>query len=178
MSTAEDSVSDVDFIDAYSKNKWSLAPQRILIHSKEVMDELRDITSVPDAQRTGVLAMVPPFKYLIHHRTAIKSKLNELKEAVSDAEQFPSVAEDYLTHEHRRIHRLQCIHDFIQKDLANYIGLELRVQNGDIDEVLFEEAYHLFKPGDMVLGVDCGDDQLYQVTSVIVSYADACVPED
>lgn len=167
VAAAEDSVSDVDFIDAYSKDKWSLAPQRILIHSKEVMDELRGITSVPDAQKTGVLAMVPPFKYLIHHRTAIKSKLDELKQAVSDREQFPSVAEDDLANEHRRIHRLQCIHDFIQTDLANYIGLELRVQNGDLEEVLFEEAYHLFKPGDLVPGVDCGDNQLYQVTSVI-----------
>lgn len=166
VTAAEDFVSDLDFIDAYSKQKWSSAPQRILVHSKEVIDELQGITNVPDAQKTGVLAMVPPFKYLIHGRTAIKSKLDELKEAASDRDQSPSAAEDGPTDEDRRIHRLQCIHDFIQTGLANYIGMELRVQKGDMDEVLFEEAYDLFKPGDLVTGIDCGDSQLCRVTSV------------
>lgn len=164
---AEPCVSDADFIAAYSKDKWSSAPQRILIHSKEVIDDLRQITSVPDSQRTGLLAMVPPFKYLLHHRKDIESKLDELKQAASGREDDPSAPEDKFANEDSRIHWLQCIHDFIQTDLANYIGLELIVQNGDLEEVMFEELYHLFKPGDLVVGVNYGDDQLYQVTSIV-----------
>lgn len=166
ITTAEDCVSNAQFIAAYSKDKWSSGPRRILIHSKDVMDELRGISNVPDSQKTGVLAMVPPFKHLIHYRSAIKSKLDELKKAASDREHSPSVGNNDPTGEDRRIHRLQCIHDFIQTDLANYIGLELRVQNGDISEVLFEEIYHLFKPGDLVVAAGTTDEQLYQVTSV------------
>lgn len=165
--TSDGDVSNADFIAAYSKDKWSSAPQRVLIHSKEVMDELRWITGVPDAQKTGVLAMVPPFKYLIHHRAAIKSKLDELKKASSDRGTSLPIAEDNLTSEDQSIRRLQCICDFIQTDLANYIGLELRCENGDIEEVLFEEIYHLFKPGDLILTGPSGDNQLYQVSSVI-----------
>lgn len=167
ITTAEDCVSDAKFIAAYSKDKWNSGPQRILIHSKEVMDELQGIVKVPDAQRTGVLAMVPPFKYLIHYRTAIKSRLDELKEAASDRQHSATIAEENLAKEGQSIRNLQCIHDFIQTDLANYIGLELRVQNGDIDEILFEEAYHLFKPGDLVIAGEAGDNQLSQVSSVI-----------
>lgn len=167
IATAEQDVSNADFIAAYSKDKWSSAPQRVLIHLKEVMDELRWITGVPDAQKTGVLAMVPPFKYLIHHRTVIKLKLDELKKAASDHGHSPTIAKDKLTNEDKRIRRLQCICDFIQTDLANYIGLELRCQNGDIEEVLFEEAYYLFNPGDLILTASTGENQLYQVSSVI-----------
>lgn len=167
IATPEQGVSNADFIAAYSKDKWSSAPQRVLIHSKEVMNELRSITGVPDAQKTGVLAMVPPFKYLIHHRTAIKSKLDELKKASSDHGTSQIIAKDNLTNEDQSIRRLQCIWDFIQTDLANYIGLELRCENGDIEEVLFEEVYHLFKPGDLILTGLSGDNQLYQIYSVI-----------
>lgn len=166
IATAEQDVSNAEFIAAYSKEKWSLAPQRVLIHSKEVMDELRWITGVPDTQKTGVLAMVPPFKYLIHFRAAIKSKLDELKKAASDRGNGLTFAKDNLTNESQSIRRLQCINDFIQTDLANYIGLELRCENGDLEEVLFEEVYHLFKPGDLVLTDFTGDNQLYQVSSV------------
>lgn len=160
-------VSNADFKAAYSRDNWSSAPQRILIHSKEVMDELRQITEVPDTQKTGVLAMVPPFKYLLHHRNAIKSKLDELKHASSDDEDAPSTPENNINNKDLRIHRLQCIHDFIQTDLASYIGLELRGQDGDIEEVFFDEVYHLFKPGDILLSHLGSDNQLYQVASVM-----------
>lgn len=167
ITQADDNVSDADFMAAYSKDKWSSAPQRVLIHSREVMNELREITGIPDAQKTGVLAMVPPFKYLLHHRTVIKFKLDELKKMASDRGHSPTINEDNITREDRSIRHLQCICDFIQTDLANHIGLELRCENGDIEDVLFEEVYHLFKPGDLVLIPFTGENQLYQISSVI-----------
>lgn len=109
--------------------------------------------------------MVPPFKYLIHHRESIKSRLDELKQTGAGSEDpasptSPSAGQNLL------VDHLQCIHDFIQTELSNYIGLELRIRRGDLAEVLFEEVYHLFKPGDLVLAAFTGDDQLYQVYSV------------
>lgn len=163
--SAECCVSNADFKAAYSKDKWDLAPQRILIHSKEVMDELREITKIPDTQNTGVLAMVPPFKYLLPHRDAIKSRLDELKQESSHVGHALSTTESNVTNSDLSIRRLECIHEFIQTDLANYIGLEIKIQDGDIDEVSFQELYHLFKPGDLILGV-LGKDQLHQVSSV------------
>lgn len=159
IKAAGDYVSEADFKAAYSKSNRSLGPQRILIHSKEMIHELQQITGAPDTQRTGLLAMVPPFKLLIHHRNDIETKLQGLKQA-------SSLATNSLTSEEMKIRRLQCIHDFIKTDLANYIGLDLRIRNGDIDELSFEEIYHLFKPGDLVLATETSDSQVHMVLSV------------
>lgn len=165
VKTAEDSVSDADFKAAYSKDKWSSGPQRILVHARGLTNDLRQITRVPDSQKSGALAMVPPFKHLIHHRNGIKSKLDELNQAAPDRESSPEAAKDDSP-ERMRIKYLQCLYDFIQTELANYIGLELRIRDGDLEEVLFEEVYHLFKPGDLVLAAEDGDEQIYQIYSV------------
>lgn len=167
----------------YSKDRWSVGPQRILIHSEELLQELRQTTKV--LLRGSNIAIIPPFKLLIRNQDAIKSKLEELRQhadaghaditsptlgnsksidldtenSASDTEEKPPVA-------YSRLDRLQCVHDLIQTDLANYVGLDGMIRNGDLDEVLFEEVYHIFKPGDLILSAESGDDQVYQVFSV------------
>lgn len=157
-------LSDDDFIAAYSKDNWSTIPQRILIQSRGALNELQQITKVPLRYRP--VCMVPPFKLLIHHRKIIKSRLDELRQTVLDRDDHLASPTSHSVDQNLTIDHLQCIHDFIQTDLFNYIGLDLKIRDGDIDEVLFEEVYHLFKPGDLVLSAATGDDQLYQVYSV------------
>lgn len=164
VETAGTPLSDDDFIAAYSKDNWNKAPQRILIQSREALNELQQLTKVPLRYRPAV--MVPPFKYLIYHRESIKSRLVELKQTGVDSEDPAPSTSSSVGGQNVLLEHLQCIHDFIQTELSNYIGLELRIRRGDIDEVLFEEVYHLFKPGDLVLSATTGDDQLYQVFSV------------
>lgn len=167
----------------YSKEKWSVGPQRIVIHSEEMLQELRQTTKV--LLRGSTIAMIPPFKLLIRNQDAIKSKLVELRQhAAAGHASTPSPAvgmstrndsatknslsdiQDKPTVAYSRADRLRCIHDLMQTDLANYIGLDGMVGNGDLDEVLFEEVYHIFKPGDLILSAESGDDQVYQVFSV------------
>ncbi|KAI3391996.1 hypothetical protein diail_6372 [Diaporthe ilicicola] len=152
-------LSDDDFMAAYSKDNWNTVPQRILIQSRLALDELQQITKVP--QRARPLGMVPPFKLLVHHRNAIKLRLDELQQKNLD-----NAKNSDPTREHMIAAHLQCIYNFIQTDLGNYVGLELKIRQGEIKEVSFEEVYHLFKPGDLVLSAATGQHQLYQVHSV------------
>lgn len=180
-----DELSEDVYKAAYSKEKWSVGPQRIRMHSEEMLQELRQTTKV--LQRGNMLMMIPPFKLFIHNRHGIESKLKELKQqAIADcnSERSPSPpveetksvysgsgrsssgTSDEEIREYSRIDRLQCIHNLIQTDLVNYVGLDVRARSGELDEVLFEEVYYLFKPGDLIISAEHGDAQLYQVYSV------------
>ncbi|KAI3544906.1 hypothetical protein CABS01_05770 [Colletotrichum abscissum] len=65
-----------------------------------------------------------------------------------------------------RVSHLQCLHKFVQRDLAHLIGLRLKVASGVLRTVTFEEVYYLFSPGDLVLSASTGEEQLSQVYSV------------
>lgn len=167
----------------YSKERWSVAPQRILIHSEKMLQELRQTTNV--LLRGSNIAMIPPFKLLTRNQNVIKSKLGEPRQHAdaghadtpspavgnsksidSDTENSPSDTQNKPPVAYSRVDRLQCVHDLIQTDLANYIGFDGMARNGDLNEVLFEEVYHIFKPGDLILSAESGDDQVYKVFSV------------
>lgn len=171
---------------AYSKDQWSAAPQRILTRSTEILQELRRTTKIHTT--TTDLAMIPPFKLLIQYRHEIQKALEDLKhqtEAICEQSPSPVPEEaegvlsdnnnppsqvtctvDTLTLPVSRIDRLQCIHNLIHTDLANYVGLDVKVRDGSLGEVLFSELYQLFKPGDLILSAEHGENQLHQVYSV------------
>ncbi|KAK3349555.1 hypothetical protein B0T25DRAFT_504750 [Lasiosphaeria hispida] len=65
-----------------------------------------------------------------------------------------------------RVNQLQCLHDFIKTDLGNLIGLRLKVAEGSLETVTFDEVYYLFHPGDLIMASGIHESQLYQVYSV------------
>ncbi len=65
-----------------------------------------------------------------------------------------------------RVNQLQCLHDFIKTDLGHLIGLRLKVAEGSLETVTFDEVYYLFHPGDLILASGIHESQLYQVYSV------------
>ncbi|KAK2055667.1 P-loop containing nucleoside triphosphate hydrolase protein [Colletotrichum caudatum] len=65
-----------------------------------------------------------------------------------------------------RVAHLQCLHDFVQTDLAHLIGFRMKVASGTLKTVTFEEVYHLFSPGDLILSASMGENQLSKVYSV------------
>lgn len=164
LEAAETHLSDDDLIAVYSKDKWNIAPQRVFIHSPEALNELQNLTKV--SLRSRPKGMIAPFKLLIHHRKAIESRLDELRQTNVDRTHHSGTATNDPVSQSSTIEHLQCVHNFIHTDLPNYVGLDLRIRKGAIEEVLFEEVYHLFKPGDLALSASTGDDQLYQVYSV------------
>lgn len=166
-----------------SRKRLSVGPQRILIHSEAMLHELRQTTKV--LLRGSNIAMVPPFKLLIRNQDAIRSKLEELRQHAdaahadtpspavddprsieSDTESSTSDTETNSLVTYSRFDRLQCVHDLIQTDLVNYISLDGMARNGELNEILFEEVYQIFKPGDLILSATTGDDQVFQVFSV------------
>ncbi|ETS78286.1 hypothetical protein PFICI_10348 [Pestalotiopsis fici W106-1] len=65
-----------------------------------------------------------------------------------------------------RISNLRCLCDFIQADLGHLVGLKIKIQEGSVEKVLFEEVYHLYNPGDLIVGREEDVDLLYQVYAV------------
>ncbi|KAK0730880.1 hypothetical protein B0H67DRAFT_563173 [Lasiosphaeris hirsuta] len=65
-----------------------------------------------------------------------------------------------------RVNQLQCLYDFIKTDLGSLIGLRLKVAEGSLETVTFDEVYYLFHPGDLVVASGIHESQLYQVYSV------------
>lgn len=60
-----------------------------------------------------------------------------------------------------RVNHLQCLCDFIRTDLSHILSLRQRIADGSIESVAFEDLWHLFKPGDLVMSTDRGRAQLF-----------------
>lgn len=129
----------------------STGPLRLVISSELLVRELQLISNVYLHQRP--LALIPPFKLLVHNWEGIKKRVRALEETHSGPANV-------------RLQHLQCLHDFIQNDLAYLIGLKKRIEEATIREVSFDELYFAFQPGDLVVSHDTGTDQLYCVYGV------------
>ncbi|KAH8892828.1 P-loop containing nucleoside triphosphate hydrolase protein [Thozetella sp. PMI_491] len=66
----------------------------------------------------------------------------------------------------RRVDYLQCLHDFIQTELGHIIGLKLKIDEASLQQITFEEMYHLFSPGDLIINRKDEVDELRQVYAV------------
>lgn len=101
----EPHLSDDDLAAAYSKDRWNIAPQRVFIQCGGALNELQTITKIP--LRSRPTGLIPPFKLLVHHRQAIKSRLEELRQDnVDDGHRPDTDAKHSLAH-------LQYIYNFI-----------------------------------------------------------------
>lgn len=152
-----------DYLTAHDAHADDTLPLRLCIESEILIKELQRICKAQLHQKS--LVLIPPYKLLIHHWDAIQATLQTLKEArglKEDAELDSHEAGDIDT----RIEHLECLHDFVQTDLAHLIGLRLKAKEATLEYVSFEEVYYLFSPGDLVVGSNTGEDQLYQVYAV------------
>lgn len=62
-----------------------------------------------------------------------------------------------------RISHLGCLLDFVNKNLAGLIELRDDVKSGKVEKIAFDDLWHLFKPGDLVLSSRRGREQLHRV---------------
>jgi hypothetical protein len=66
-----------------------------------------------------------------------------------------------------RVEHLSCLRDFIKTDLGHFLGLRLKVQEGSLETITFEDLYHLYWPGDLVINRKTEKvDSLHQVYGV------------
>lgn len=65
-----------------------------------------------------------------------------------------------------RASHLRCLHDFIITDLSYLIGLKLKIKETSLETITFEEVYHLYNPGDLIINRENDADLLYQVYAV------------
>lgn len=161
-SNGPDILSREDYLSAHGTHVDNTLPLRLLIKSDILIRELQRISKVRLDQEP--LILIPPYKILIHHWDTIQRSLQTLKEArFAEAAKLDDAKEWEIK---SRIDHLQCLHDFVQTDLAHLIGLRLKAREATLDYVSFDEVYHLFSPGDLLMGSNSGQDQLYQVYAV------------
>lgn len=133
----------------------SMGPLRLVISSDILIRELQEISNVYLHQRP--LALIPPFKLLVHNWDGIKTRLRELEDIPSSS----------LTRgAHTRLQHLQCLHHFVQAEMAYFFLLQAQIKDTSLQTVTFDQVYFLFSPGDVVVSSDTGTDQLYRVYGV------------
>lgn len=154
-----------ELLSSRASKDVSTGPLRLVISSELLVRELQDISNVYLHQRP--LALIHPFKLLIHNWDGIKSRLQtleEMRQLSQTSHTHLHVPSSRLTgNANVRIQHLQCLHDFIQTDLAYLIHLQEQIQNGTLHDVSFDELYFLFSPGDLIFSSKTGIDQLYRV---------------
>ncbi|KAH7153528.1 hypothetical protein EDB81DRAFT_882464 [Dactylonectria macrodidyma] len=62
-----------------------------------------------------------------------------------------------------RISHLQCLLDFVNNNLSGLIELRDDIKSGILKEIAFDDLWHLFKPGDLVVSKSQGQEQLHTV---------------
>lgn len=66
----------------------------------------------------------------------------------------------------RLIQHLGLLVEFVNKELAEIIDVRSKVDDGTLKEIQFEDLWHLFKPGDMVLSARGPNQQILKVCAV------------
>lgn len=153
-------MSKQDYLTAHDTHVRSTVPLRLVIESKTLIEELRDITKVSFHQHP--LILVPAYKLLVHHWDTIQATLQKLKK-LRDLDRVSESRDHEVGDIITRIDHLQCLHNFVQTDLAHLIGLRLKARDATLEYVHFDELYYLFSIGDLIVGSNTGQDQLYQV---------------
>lgn len=162
MSNGPEFLSREDYLTAHHTHVDNTLPLRLLIRSEILIRELQHISKVRLHKKPLILA--PPYKILIHHWGTIQRTLQTLKRtSLAESAELGDTKEWKIK---SRIEHLQCLHDFVQTDLAHLIGLRLKAREATLDYVSFDEVYHLFSPGDLLVASNTGQDQLYQVYAV------------
>lgn len=157
-------LSKEDCLLAHDNYVAKTQPLRMLIESEILIRELQDISKVHLHQKP--LALIPPYKLLIHHWQGIEETLQILKSLGGSSAGADSSTNPEEADIHTRIEHLQCLYDFMQTDLAHLHGLRLKVREAKLQTISFEELYYLFSPGDLVVSSETKSDQLYQVYAV------------
>ncbi|KAK3689417.1 hypothetical protein B0T22DRAFT_171761 [Podospora appendiculata] len=145
-----------------------IPPYKLLLHNwskiqaalSRLKDQLKDLESVQEASTA-------PASNEAKLVTVVDSEAPDSEDAAKPKPSSSKSEHDKQIKQLKtRVSHLQCLHDFIKTDLGYLIGLRLKIKNGSLKTITFDEVYHLFSPGDLVMTSDAGEDQLYQVYSV------------
>lgn len=162
-------------------------PSRVSINSKKIIELLKTITNTTMGGAPCI--MMPPFKLFATYWAEIEDKLKELQDdfvkkhkhewAVKPKDETPTarpLKEDDAIEEAAKekatqdIQHLQCLVDFMAKYLKDIRTLREQIRTQQIESISFDDLWHLFNPGDIILGraAPCGnrEQQAYQVFTV------------
>ena len=137
-------------------------PERIRIHAKQLVDILSQIHGSNMSPYNASLVMIRPFRALAYYEKALRQKLMELgtESSASAIDEHKSEDDDepppIPSYEY-----LQCLVDFIDTEITAKVEY---LRNGPCQRVAFSDIWHMFKPGDEVIGQ--GGRQAYRILSV------------
>jgi len=128
-------------------------------------------------QLTVHIRITPPYKILVEFLPQLKSRLVELQQAlavpkaVSEPETETAVSgnpdtsqpehdetRQYPNSDSARAAQLELLISFVETQLADWVQLRADISNGSLELISFDELWHLFKPGDLVISRNDDDD--------------------
>ncbi|KAH7110741.1 hypothetical protein EDB81DRAFT_954032 [Dactylonectria macrodidyma] len=163
-------VSVVDNLDAWEAGSQTpgYLPSRVSINSNKILELLKTITDTNMTKAPSV--MMPPFKVFATYWTEIEAKLKELQDdfvkrhkhkwdakpdddspvprPLKEADAKEEVDKEGAT---QNIQHLQCLVDFMAKHLHEIPALREQIKSKQIDSISFDDLWHLFNPGDIIL---------------------------
>ncbi|KAK6833182.1 hypothetical protein PG987_007876 [Apiospora arundinis] len=149
-----------------------IPPFKLLVHSWPGVENA--LQSLKEEQKAGALeeqssatAYPPPIPKEEETsdvpRTQQQNSFQADKDPKSDAERAKVLLKEKLS---LRIKHLEILVDFIKTDLAHLIGLRMKIRDVTLDSITFEELYHLYNPGDLIINRKASVDHLHQVYAV------------
>ncbi|KAK0727242.1 hypothetical protein B0T26DRAFT_124649 [Lasiosphaeria miniovina] len=162
-------------------------PSRVSINSKRILELLKTITDT--TMNDAPCVIVPPFKIFAAYWTEIEAKAKQLQDEFAEKyghqwnvdppkDETPKprpLSEEEATREadkkndRQDAKHLKCLVDFMAKYLSDIPRLRERIKSNEIESISFDDLWHLFNPGDIILGrrpSGKGEQQAYQVFTV------------
>ena len=126
--------------------------------------------------------MAPPYKLLMEYLPQLKARLGQVEtelgrlqvEGTSTAAEGEATSTDQTPgdgsgsvlnsqrqgHMKERIAHLRCLTEFVDEELGDLVQLKQQIANCSLDQIAFEDLWHLFKPGDLVYSTEQGKERL------------------
>ncbi|KAK3299631.1 uncharacterized protein B0H64DRAFT_355851 [Chaetomium fimeti] len=150
-------------------------PERVRINSPQILALLDMVHegSLAEDLNPSSLVLLRPFRILIHYDEAIRAQIKEVErqfaengvpEAVmapGSAPAAPVNGADDPTALPPRLAHFKCLLEFMDTDIAGRIGY---LNGPSCDKITFSDLWHLFRPGEHVIGRD--GKQAYRILKV------------
>ncbi|KAK4154753.1 hypothetical protein C8A00DRAFT_32421, partial [Chaetomidium leptoderma] len=164
--------------------------QRIKITSHILHSELELLTS---SIILFPVIIAPPYKLLLEYLPQMKIKLADLRHELAEATSDPGASGNgdatsdsdgsQSSHEENKMPSTQAGEDFerrredlrmriahwetltgfIDRSLGDLVKMRTQIADGTLDKIAFDDLWHLFRPGDLVLSKGPNQHQLFKV---------------
>ncbi|KAJ0419332.1 hypothetical protein BJY00DRAFT_314164 [Aspergillus carlsbadensis] len=141
-------------------------PWAVQVNSTTVVGRLAEVLEVPVATFPDPLIITHPFKILVAYAEKLSPQPSAPAPAqipdpgyLSDPDQVRPTREE----RGRPADHLRCLQEVLAIDFQPLTLLRRSLREASLTKISFEDLWHVFRPGDLVLSKSDGREQLYRV---------------